>query len=134
MIWESGDISISTWSLSGVSSEGSVITLLLGAERRGGWGTDECSGGRKDDSMASSISDTAGTEKHSRRSTEQEHINANEVKHLRNLLTGLLELFVCLLGVDGVPGVINDEQEVWDGPTVHPASSEAQGTNGIVKW
>lgn len=35
--------------------------------------------------------------------------------------TRLLELLVRLLGVDGMPGVVDDEQEVWDAPAVHPA-------------
>lgn len=65
MIWESGDISISTWSLSGGSSEGSAGIRLWAAEADAGvkrgwalWCALLCSGGRRADSIDSSISDT----------------------------------------------------------------------------
>ena len=38
-------------------------------------------------------------------------------------LTGLFELLVRLLGINGVPCVVDDEQEVGYTPTIHPAGS-----------
>lgn len=51
----------------------------------------------------------------------------------KSVLTGLLKLFISFLGVDGVPSVVNDKQEVWDSPTVNPAIPREKETN-IALW
>ena len=61
--------------------------------------------------------------------------NSREVQSHRFLkeedakLTRLFELLVGLLGINGVPGVVDDEQEVGNAPAVHPAGSDGANTN-----
>lgn len=46
--------------------------------------------------------------------------------YVSNELTWLFELLISLLGINGVPRVIDDKQEVGYTPAIHPASSDVR--------
>lgn len=46
--------------------------------------------------------------------------------YLSNELTRLFELLISLLGINGVPRVVDDKQEVGYTPAIHPATSDVR--------
>lgn len=53
-------------------------------------------------------------------------LRVKNVEPRNSELTRLFELLISLLGINGVPRVVNDEQEVGHAPAIHPAGSDVR--------